>query len=157
MSTKSASTKSLKSSSSSNLTEIIKVGVIGPKNVGKTSLTSQFISSTFLEKYIPTLEEDIYMKPFAIGTQHYKMELIDTKGGLAQDNFIDQIKEWGKRCKGVLLVYNMTSTESNHLKNVEDILSLLKSSNPELHIVLVGIINFFLKLLIYYFNSLINI
>ncbi|KAK6009436.1 Ras family protein, partial [Ostertagia ostertagi] len=56
-----------------------KVVVLGSGGVGKSALTVQFVSSTFIEKYDPTIE-DFYRKEIEVDGQPCVLEILDTAG-----------------------------------------------------------------------------
>lgn len=51
-----------------------KVVVLGSGGVGKSALTVQFVSSTFIEKYDPTIE-DFYRKEIEVRAIHFILNL----------------------------------------------------------------------------------
>ncbi|VDM36937.1 unnamed protein product, partial [Toxocara canis] len=55
------------------------VVVLGSGGVGKSALTVQFVSNTFIEKYDPTIE-DFYRKEIEVDGQPCVLEILDTAG-----------------------------------------------------------------------------
>ena len=56
-----------------------KVVVLGSGGVGKSALTVQFVSGTFVEKYDPTIE-DFYRKEIDVDGLPAVLEILDTAG-----------------------------------------------------------------------------
>ncbi|EMP39199.1 Ras-related protein Rap-2c [Chelonia mydas] len=56
-----------------------KVVVLGSGGVGKSALTVQFVTGTFIEKYDPTIE-DFYRKEIEVDSSPSVLEILDTAG-----------------------------------------------------------------------------
>ncbi|XP_065260893.1 ras-related protein Rap-2a isoform X3 [Emys orbicularis] len=56
-----------------------KVVVLGSGGVGKSALTVQFVTGTFIEKYDPTIE-DFYRKEIEVDASPSVLEILDTAG-----------------------------------------------------------------------------
>ncbi|KAH0630794.1 hypothetical protein JD844_004011 [Phrynosoma platyrhinos] len=56
-----------------------KVVVLGSGGVGKSALTVQFVTGTFIEKYDPTIE-DFYRKEIEVDCSPSVLEILDTAG-----------------------------------------------------------------------------
>ncbi|XP_010184834.1 PREDICTED: ras-related protein Rap-2c, partial [Mesitornis unicolor] len=55
------------------------VVVLGSGGVGKSALTVQFVTGTFIEKYDPTIE-DFYRKEIEVDSSPSVLEILDTAG-----------------------------------------------------------------------------
>ncbi|NXG73734.1 RAP2B protein, partial [Baryphthengus martii] len=56
-----------------------KVVVLGSGGVGKSALTVQFVTGSFIEKYDPTIE-DFYRKEIEVDSSPSVLEILDTAG-----------------------------------------------------------------------------
>ncbi|PKU41169.1 ras-related protein rap- hypothetical protein [Limosa lapponica baueri] len=68
-----------------------KVVVLGSGGVGKSALTVQFVTGSFIEKYDPTIE-DFYRKEIEVDSSPSVLEILDTAG-------TEQEKKKGKKKK----------------------------------------------------------
>ncbi|KAL6073874.1 Small G-protein Ras2 [Balamuthia mandrillaris] len=86
-------------------TSNMKLCILGDGGVGKTALTIQLVSQTFIEEYDPTIE-DSYRKQVRVGDETYMLEILDTAG---QEEFSALRDQWIRECEGFLIVYDITS------------------------------------------------
>jgi len=81
------------------------VVLVGGGGVGKSALSIQYISNTFVEEYDPTIE-DSYRKQVVIDDETALLDILDTAG---QEEFSSMQDQWMRDGKGFLLVYNIIS------------------------------------------------
>ncbi|KAK0410654.1 hypothetical protein QR680_005257 [Steinernema hermaphroditum] len=94
-----------------------KVVVLGSGGVGKSALTVQFVSNTFIEKYDPTIE-DFYRKEIEIDGQPCVLEILDTAG---TEQFASMRDLYIKNGQGFVVVYSITSQQTFHdIKSMRD-------------------------------------
>lgn len=79
----------------------IKIGVLGDGGVGKSALTSMFVSSIFPHDYDPTIE-DSFRKVIHLDGMTVNLIILDTAG---QDVFRGMREAWARECEGFLIVY----------------------------------------------------
>lgn len=85
-----------------------KIAVVGARNVGKSSLTVQFVESRFVEPYYPTIENQ-FTKQIVLGRTTYTLEICDTAG---QDEFSLINTKSLIGVKGVAIVYSCVNRAS---------------------------------------------
>ncbi|CUS20966.1 LAQU0S02e02454g1_1 [Lachancea quebecensis] len=85
-----------------------KIAVMGARNVGKSSLTVQFVESRFVESYYPTIENQ-FTKQVVLGKTAYTLEICDTAG---QDEFSLINTKSLMGVKGVAIVYSCVNRAS---------------------------------------------
>ena len=85
-----------------------KVVVMGSGGVGKSCLTVQFVSGTFLETYDPTIE-DFYRKEIEMDNAPCVIEILDTAG---TEQFASMRDLYIKNGQGFVLVYSITNAQS---------------------------------------------
>ncbi|CDW53137.1 MRAS2 family protein [Trichuris trichiura] len=94
-----------------------KVVVLGSGGVGKSALTVQFVSNTFIEKYDPTIE-DFYRKEIEVDGQPSVLEILDTAG---TEQFASMRDLYIKNGQGFVVVYSITSQQTFHdIKTLRD-------------------------------------
>ncbi|KAN0030341.1 hypothetical protein ACTA71_010103 [Dictyostelium dimigraforme] len=91
-----------------NKNNIVRLCVMGDGGVGKTAVTTQFISNHFVYYYDPTIE-DSYRKQICISDKSYILDILDTAG---QDELTAMRDQWIRSCEGFVLVYSITSRSS---------------------------------------------
>ena len=85
---------------------VYKILLMGAKNVGKTSILSQFLKKTFSEEYFETEEDTISTKSHVIVGQKIDLEIIDPKSD-------EKIRAANiKKCDGFLCVFSITEDDS---------------------------------------------
>lgn len=111
-----------------------KVVVLGSGGVGKSALTVQFVSNTFIEKYDPTIE-DFYRKEIEVDGQPCVLEILDTAG---TEQFASMRDLYIKNGQGFVVVYSITSQQTFHdIKTMRDQIVRVKG-NEQVPILLVG-------------------
>lgn len=96
-----------------------KVVVLGSGGVGKSALTVQFVTGTFIEKYDPTIE-DFYRKEIEVDSSPSVLEILDTAG---TEQFASMRDLYIKNGQGFILVYSLVNQQSfqvniNHVKQM---------------------------------------
>ncbi|KAN0008713.1 hypothetical protein ACTFIU_009442 [Dictyostelium citrinum] len=91
-----------------NKNNIVRLCIMGDGGVGKTAVTTQFISNHFVYYYDPTIE-DSYRKQICISDKSYILDILDTAG---QDELTAMRDQWIRSCEGFVLVYAITSRSS---------------------------------------------
>ncbi|SCU98168.1 LAFA_0G16050g1_1 [Lachancea sp. 'fantastica'] len=95
-----------------NSTDILsrhrKIAVVGARNVGKSSITVQYVESHFVESYYPTIENQ-FTKQLVFGKANYTLEICDTAG---QDEFSLINTKSLIGLKGVAIVYSCVNRAS---------------------------------------------
>ena len=82
--------------------------VLGSGGVGKSALTVQFVSGTFVEKYDPTIE-DFYRKEIDVDSSPAVLEILDTAG---TEQFASMRDLYIKNGQGFLLVYSIINAQT---------------------------------------------
>jgi len=85
-----------------------KVVVLGSGGVGKSALTVQFVSGTFVEKYDPTIE-DFYRKEIDVDNSPAVLEILDTAG---TEQFASMRDLYIKNGQGFMLVYSIINAQT---------------------------------------------
>ncbi|CEP62243.1 putative GTPase RHB1 LALA0_S05e01090g [Lachancea lanzarotensis] len=91
-----------------------KIAVVGARNVGKSSLTVQYVESHFVESYYPTIENQ-FTKQLVFGKANYTLEICDTAG---QDEFSLINTKSLIGLKGVAIVYSCVNRASFEIVNL---------------------------------------
>ncbi|KAK5575592.1 hypothetical protein RB653_006725 [Dictyostelium firmibasis] len=91
-----------------NFNNVVRLCVMGDGGVGKTAVTTQFVSNHFVHYYDPTIE-DSYRKQISVGDKSYILDILDTAG---QDELTAMRDQWIRSCEGFVLVYSITSRSS---------------------------------------------
>ncbi|CAG9529970.1 MRAS2 family protein [Wuchereria bancrofti] len=111
-----------------------KVVVLGSGGVGKSALTVQFVSNTFIEKYDPTIE-DFYRKEIEVDGQPCVLEILDTAG---TEQFASMRDLYIKNGQGFVVVYSITSQQTFHdIKTMREQIVRVKGTD-QVPILLVG-------------------
>ncbi|KAJ1198467.1 hypothetical protein NDU88_002308 [Pleurodeles waltl] len=92
----------------SKLMREYKVVVLGSGGVGKSALTVQFVTGTFIEKYDPTIE-DFYRKEIEVDSSPSVLEILDTAG---TEQFASMRDLYIKNGQGFILVYSLVNQQS---------------------------------------------
>ncbi|KAJ5074314.1 ras di-ras and rheb family members of small gtpase superfamily [Anaeramoeba ignava] len=110
------------------------IPIIGPKEVGKSTFTTQFIFSQFIEEYDPTIES--YRKQIEIDNEILIVELYD----FYQNDYLIYgfTKEVYKQSHGFVLIYSIIDRNSfNRLQDYLKEIYLIKNSD-DFPIIIVG-------------------
>ncbi|VDP21024.1 unnamed protein product, partial [Onchocerca flexuosa] len=112
----------------------IQVVVLGSGGVGKSALTVQFVSNTFIEKYDPTIE-DFYRKEIEVDGHPCVLEILDTAG---TEQFASMRDLYIKNGQGFVVVYSITSQQTFHdIKTMREQIIRVKGTD-QVPILLVG-------------------
>lgn len=93
-----------------------KVVVLGSGGVGKSALTVQFVTGTFIEKYDPTIE-DFYRKEIEVDSSPSVLEILDTAG---TEQFASMRDLYIKNGQGFILVYSLVNQQSFQVRAAEN-------------------------------------
>ena len=94
--------------------KIRKVGILGFRGVGKSSLTIQFVENHFQEDYYPTIE-NTFTKLLKFKGQDFAAEIVDTAG---QDEYSILNSKHAIGIHGYVLVYSITNRQSFEMCSV---------------------------------------
>ncbi len=113
-----------------------KILLIGDSLVGKTCLISRYAIGVFNEDYISTIGFDSRQKEEIINNEKVLVRIFDTAG---QERFKSITANYLRNAEGVILVYDLTSTESfENLKFwIESIKNNLGNDEP-IPIIIIG-------------------
>ena len=113
-----------------------KILLIGDSSVGKTCLISKYAIGVFNEDYISTIGFDNRQKEEIINNEKVLVRIFDTAG---QERFKSITANYLRNAEGVILVYDLTSTESfENLKFwIESIKNNLGNDEP-IPIIIIG-------------------
>lgn len=112
-----------------------KVVVLGSGGVGKSALTVQFVSGTFVEKYDPTIE-DFYRKEIDVDNSPAVLEILDTAG---TEQFASMRDLYIKNGQGFMLVYSVINAQTFiDVQPLRDQIFRVKGAGTQTPIVLVG-------------------
>lgn len=103
-----------------------KVVVLGSGGVGKSALTVQFVTGTFIEKYDPTIE-DFYRKEIEVDSSPSVLEILDTAG---TEQFASMRDLYIKNGQGFILVYSLVNQQSFQVFH-----TLTTLNTPSTHVV----------------------
>ncbi|KAJ3380765.1 GTP-binding protein [Lobulomyces angularis] len=92
----------------SSAPKVRKICILGSRAVGKSSLTVQFVESTFADSYYPTIE-NTYTKIIKYKGQEYAAEIVDTAG---QDEYSIFNSKHAIGIHGYILAYSISSKQS---------------------------------------------
>eukprot|EP00121_Abeoforma_whisleri_P016889 Awhi_evm1s15483 len=111
---------------SSKATSYSQIVVMGSGGVGKSCLTTQYVSHNFTEKYDPTIE-DIYRKETYVDGKYLPLEILDTAG---TEQFQAMRDMYMKRGDVFLLVYSITNVGTfNDIKKLHQNILLSKDKD----------------------------
>uniref|UniRef100_G3PQN6 Small monomeric GTPase n=1 Tax=Gasterosteus aculeatus aculeatus TaxID=481459 RepID=G3PQN6_GASAC len=103
-----------------------KVVVLGSGGVGKSALTVQFVTGTFIEKYDPTIE-DFYRKEIEVDSSPSVLEILDTAG---TEQFASMRDLYIRNGQGFILVYSLVNQQSfQDIKPMRDQIIRVKSED----------------------------
>jgi len=111
--------------------------IIGDTSVGKSSLISRYANGTFREEYLATVGLDYCTKNEIINNKTIQIKLWDTAG---QERFKALTQNYFRNAEGVLLVYDVTSTDSfDNLKYwISSIKDNMKQKNMNIPLIIIG-------------------
>ena len=114
---------------------VYKVLILGDSSVGKTCFLLKYTDRVFNEVYMSTIGLDYRLKTLTLKNgKKVKLQIWDTAG---QDRFRTITKNYYKGANGIILIYDVTSTET--YENVENWISQIKEeASPNVVIYLVG-------------------
>ena len=105
----------------------LKIILLGPVAVGKTSIFSRYISNTFSEKYNSTLNVEYNLKTININsTTQAKLKIWDTCG---QEKYRTITRQYYSDAHGILLVYDISNRSSFENINIWE--EEIKKNAPE--------------------------
>lgn len=108
--------------------------VLGSGGVGKSALTVQFVTGTFIEKYDPTIE-DFYRKEIEVDSSPSVLEILDTAG---TEQFASMRDLYIRNGQGFILVYSLVNQQSfQDIKPMRDQIIRVKRYQ-QVPVVLVG-------------------
>eukprot|EP01080_Neovahlkampfia_damariscottae_P004789 gene4789-8375_t len=118
------------------------VSVMGSSGVGKSALSTRFLSDEFTVDHDPTVS-DYYQSKIDIDSKSIGIQIIDTAG---QDDFKSLWNQWMQESDGFVLCYDITDKDSlNYLTDICQTIWRNKeyelnqeSMNPRFPIVIVG-------------------
>lgn len=99
------------------------IAVVGEGGVGKSCLTTQFLSRTFTPEYDPTVG-DCYQKEITFEEQAVTLSVLDTAG---QDDYLGMLESILGQAQGYLIVYSITSRPT--LERTPEFVELVKRVN----------------------------
>jgi small GTP-binding protein len=88
---------------------LFKLMIIGDSGVGKTSILSRYVDSTFNTTFISTIGIDFKIKTIVLDNKTIKLQVWDTAG---QERFKSITSAYYRGAMGVLLVYDITNKKS---------------------------------------------
>jgi len=104
----------------------LKVTVLGDTGVGKSSITTQYCSSTYpLESIDPTIESS-YQKTVSVDYESIKLDILDTSNEFELSRTMSIHL---KHSDGFILVYSLTSLES--LASLDSIYEAIQSAKND--------------------------
>lgn len=105
----------------------VKIVIVGPNGVGKSSLAIMYTQSFFVDEYDPTIE-DSHRKHVQINSENYLLDILDTAGEEQFSLLRDQVYKAGQ---GFLFVYSVTCRSSlNELeKLIERVVKVKDTEN----------------------------
>lgn len=102
---------------------MIKVAVVGHKQVGKTSLIRRYVHDDFSQHYFYTHGGDIEIKDIVVNSNAFRVHFLDAAGHQFQRKLIQPIY---RDVHGILVVYDVTRNDT-----FSDISEWLKNINEE--------------------------
>jgi len=88
---------------------IIRVGIDGDSEVGKTCIVNQYLYDTFVYKYTPTLGVDISIKECEQNNTNFRLHVWDLSG---KEKYRLITKNYYRDLHGLLLVYDVSNPNS---------------------------------------------
>ncbi|XP_067928611.1 ras-like protein RAS2 [Watersipora subatra] len=111
-----------------------KIVILGDGGVGKSALTMQFVSSTFVETHDPTIE-DAYRQQCIVDGEIAHLDILDTAG---QREFTAMREQYMRSGEGFIICYSVTDRRSfNEVKEYSRLVKRVRCSE-NIPIILVG-------------------
>ncbi|XP_054756349.1 GTP-binding protein Rit1-like [Lytechinus pictus] len=88
--------------------KVYKIVLLGQGGVGKSALTLQFVTHSFLEYHDPTIE-DAYLQQAVIDGEVGQLDILDTAG---QAEFTAMRDQYMRRGEGFIICYSITDRRS---------------------------------------------
>lgn len=104
---------------------LFKILLIGDSGVGKTSLLFRYVDGIFNPEFQSTIGVDFKITTLGVDGRQVKMQLWDTAG---QDRFRNIVASYYRGAHGIVLVYDVTSTQS-----FENVQTWLQEATAYLH------------------------
>ncbi|XP_072166608.1 GTP-binding protein Rit1-like [Diadema setosum] len=119
--------------------KVYKIVLLGQGGVGKSALTLQFVTHSFLEYHDPTIE-DAYLQQAVIDGEVGQLDILDTAG---QAEFTAMRDQYMRRGEGFIICYSITDRRSfqeaaefkkliERVRNTEDIPIVLVGNKYDL-------------------------
>eukprot|EP00521_Asterionellopsis_glacialis_P014544 CAMPEP_0195290814 /NCGR_PEP_ID=MMETSP0707-20130614/6534_1 /TAXON_ID=33640 /ORGANISM="Asterionellopsis glacialis, Strain CCMP134" /LENGTH=220 /DNA_ID=CAMNT_0040350995 /DNA_START=70 /DNA_END=732 /DNA_ORIENTATION=- len=105
----SSSTGTSKSGKARDYDYLFKLVLIGDSGVGKSCLLLRFADDAFTESYISTIGVDFRFRTVKLDNKTVKLQIWDTAG---QERFRTITSAYYRGADGIIMVYDVTSTES---------------------------------------------
>lgn len=112
---------------------IIKITLLGEKNVGKTSLVYRYIENKFRESYKATLGVNLLKKDMEVDGNSVSAQIWDLGG---QDSFKSLRKLYLEGANGALVMFDLT--ERKTFEKLNEWVESFKEARGEQPIVLIG-------------------
>lgn len=115
----------------------IKILFIGDKNVGKTSILTQYCHNLFINKYQPTENYQFFSNQIDLKDKSYKLQIWDIAGQNSNENLISDT--FLSMTSFIVLVYNIV--DHNSFKKIEKIITSIKKNinyNDNMNLIIVG-------------------
>jgi len=115
--------------------QYLKLIILGPGGVGKSSITIQFLQNHFIECYDPTIE-DSYRKQVIVDNKCYFLEIVDTAG---QEEYSAMSSLYLKDGDGFIIVYDVTKIITfSQVEEFRERVSMAKQMSENIPIILCG-------------------
>uniref|UniRef100_A0A7S3L3I0 Uncharacterized protein n=1 Tax=Amphora coffeiformis TaxID=265554 RepID=A0A7S3L3I0_9STRA len=112
-----------------------KVAILGNRSVGKSSLANSFVTGTFSETYVPTIETT-HSKTIRFRKVHFATDIVDTAG---MDEYSRLSRNASLGVQGYVLVFSIVNRHSfEQIIQVNKILISTLGDSPDVPRVLVG-------------------
>ncbi|GMI31029.1 hypothetical protein TrCOL_g6239 [Triparma columacea] len=112
-----------------------KIAILGFRAVGKTSLTTKFISGKFESTYDPTIESTFH-KTIRFRRVHFATDIIDTAG---MDEYSRLSRNASVGVHGYVMMYSITSLQSfQKIEQINTTLLNMLGDAPDVPRILVG-------------------
>jgi len=124
---------------------IYRILVSGPIFCGKTNILSKYLNDEFKYVYTPTIDMDVFSKPFRYQEISGKLKIYDIGG---HENSASILLSYYKRGHGILLIFNIS--DSNSFNQIDlYIETILKYAPKDIKVILFYIRNFLFITIVY--------